>query len=260
MKPFPINALAAFVLAALPLAAETPTATDDPFMDPGPQGAEGPVLPSLVRVQVEFIEVAHEDLTALMDSDAAMSDTRLRRKVGELVEAKQATIYETLMVVTRPGQKATSESIEEFIYPTEYEPSEIPVEIHTTGKGDKVKSDGRDYATGPTPTAFETRNTGATLEVEPNLGMDAGVIDLRLQPEVVFHVRNEVWAEWTGKHGASPIQMPIFYAMRFSTSITIMDGGYASVAALSPKGPDGFPDFGKKLMVFARADVVSIAP
>ena len=36
-----------------------------------------------------------------------------------------------------------------------------------------------------TPTAFETRNTGVTLEVEPVVGPDGVTIDLNLVPQVV---------------------------------------------------------------------------
>ena len=36
-----------------------------------------------------------------------------------------------------------------------------------------------------TPTAFETRNTGVTLEVEPVVGPDGITIDLNLVPQVV---------------------------------------------------------------------------
>ncbi len=59
-------------------------------------------------------------------------------------------------------------------------------------------------------------------------------------------------------HGDAPIQMPVFYSLRTSTGLTILDGTYALAAALSPKGPEGFPNFEKKLMVFVRADVVTV--
>lgn len=252
MKPIFQLAMVAWTFAVLPLAAQTATAEFDPLDEIND-------LPKLIRVQVEFIEVAHEDLTVLMDSEAAAkSDTRLRKSVGALVKSGKASIYETMMCTARSGQKATSESIEEYIYPTEYEPAVVPDEIHTTEDGEKVKTDGKQHATGPTPTAFETRNLGSTLEIEPTLGVNDKIIDLRLVPEIVFHVRNETWAEWNGKHGKAPILMPIMYSLRTNTAITIIDGSYGLIAALSPKNADGFPDYEKKLMVFVRADVVTV--
>ena len=43
-------------------------------------------------------------------------------------------MLETMMVVARSGEKATSEGISEFIYPTEYEPPEIPSEVDIPDK------------------------------------------------------------------------------------------------------------------------------
>ena len=193
-----------------------------------------------------------------MASEAAKSDNALRQKVGELVRAGKARIMETLMGTTCSGQKATTESIEEYIYPEEYEPAEIPNELHTTKDGGTSTPDIRDYATPPTPTAFSVRNLGATLEFEATLDAGDKVIDLRIAPDIVYRVRNDIWAEWNGRHGKAPIQMPVFYSLRFSTGTAVMDGCYHLVAALTPKGENGFPDFDRKLMVFIRADVVTV--
>lgn len=244
-------AMAAFGLTALPLPAQTGTPSFDPL-------AEFDNLPKMIRIQVEFIELPHPALTALMDSEAAKSDNALRKAVAAMIKAGKAEILETQMCTARSGNKAITESIEEFIYPTEYEPAELPNELHTTTDGEKATPDIRDYATGPTPTAFETRNLGSTLEIEPILGADSRVIDVRFAPEIVYHVRNDTWAEWNGKHGKAPIKMPVMYSLRVSSSATVLDGGYRLIAALSPKGEDGFPDFDRKLMVFLRCDVVTV--
>lgn len=236
---------------AAPLCAQEAAPEFDPL-------GERNQLPKLIRVQVEFIDVAHETLTALLSGEVADSDVELRKRVGELVASGEAKVVETQMMMARPGQKATAESIVEYIYPTEYEPAQIPNEIHITEGGEKVQSEGADYATGPTPTAFETRNTGSTIEIEPNLGDNERVIDLRFNPEIVYHVGNETWAEWNGVHGKAPIQMPIFYSLRISTGVTLIDREPRLVAALSPKNDEGFPDFSRKLMIFVRADVLAV--
>jgi hypothetical protein len=239
------------VAAALPGRAQEATREFDPL-------GESNDLPKLIRVQVEFIEVPHETLTELMSGEVQHSDLKLRAQVGDLVKTGAARMVETQMLMARPGQKATAESIEEYIYPTEYEPAELPNEIHTTAEGEKVKSDGREYATGPTPTAFETRNLGSTIEIEPNLGVGDRIIDLRFSPELVYHVGNQVWAEWNGKYGKSPIQMPIMYSIRVSLGVTLINGETRMVAAVSPKSEDGFPDFERKLMIFVRATVLTV--
>ncbi|MCW1885663.1 hypothetical protein OKA04_13065 [Luteolibacter flavescens] len=216
-------------------------------------------LPRQVRVQAEFIEVSHETLTKLLlKPREGADDSALRQDLAKLTEEGKATVVETMLCIARSGEKALTESIKEFIYPTEYEPAEIPNEIHTTESGEKVKTDGKDHATGPTPTSFEARNLGSTLEIEPTLSGNGKIIDLRIAPEIVYHVGNETWAEWKGKYGDASVRMPTMYTLRFTTAATLMDGQPLFVAALSPKGEDGFPDFKRKLMVFIRCDVLTV--
>jgi hypothetical protein len=179
-----------------------------------------------------------------------------------LVRSGKASVVETLLCTSKSGQKVSSESIEEFIYPTEYEPATLPDHSQAKdGEGAK-KSEGTrpDAAIGPTPTAFEPRNVGSTLEIEPTLSHDDKTIHLRFVPEIVYHVGNQVWAEWKGEHGNSPIQMPKFYVLRVSTSVTLTDGHYMLTAALSPKDKNGNLDSTRKLMVFVKANVITTGP
>ena len=91
-------------------------------------------------------------------------------------------------VITRSGQSATIESVREFIYPTEYEPPELPNQI---GGNIGIDADGGfvQQAAGVTPvtpahpTAFETTNLGCMLEVLPQLGED-GIIEVSIKPEI----------------------------------------------------------------------------
>ncbi len=212
-----------------------------------------------IRVQVEFIDVSHEQFTELMfGPKPPTNDGELRQQVAQLIKDSKATVVETLLCSTRNGQKATSESVEEIIYPTEYEPAEIATDTVVKGENGApdYKAKKLDPATGPLPTAFDTRNVGSTLEIEPVLSSDLKTIDLRFVPEIVYHVGNEVWAEWKGEHGNSPVQMPTFYAIRINTRVTLSEGHYMLAAALSPKNKDGVPDFTRKLMIFVKADVV----
>ena len=99
-------------------------------------------LPKQIRVQVEFIEVSHEQLTELLFAPKVpANDTELRKQLAQLVKDGKAGIVETMLCIARSGQKATTESIEEFIYPTEYEPAELPAEpSKDKDKDDKTKA------------------------------------------------------------------------------------------------------------------------
>lgn len=243
-------------LALLALAASSPAQKATPDFDPLGQHDN---LPRQIRIQVEFIDVSHEKLTELtLGNKTSANDAELRETVGEMVKKGEAKIIETMMCVTRSGQKASTESVREFIYPTEYEPAEIPNKVVTEKDGERSEALAPELATGPTPTAFETRNLGSTLEIEPTVGVDNRIIDLRFAPEIVYHVGNETWSEWKDDRGDSSIRMPTMYSLRINTGITLVAGEHHLVAALSPKDDKGFPDHSRKWMAFVKADVLTV--
>ncbi|MCP5534900.1 MAG: hypothetical protein H7A51_01565 [Akkermansiaceae bacterium] len=92
--------------------------------------------------------------------------------------------------ISRSGERSKIEIIREFIYPTEYEPPELPNSVGGGGLIDPISGEFGEapVATAVTPahpTAFETRNVGVTLEVEPTVGADRKFIELSLRPEMV---------------------------------------------------------------------------
>jgi general secretion pathway protein D len=70
----------------------------------------------------------------------------------------------------------------EFIYPTEFDPPQLP---QAGGGGIGGGGTSALIATPTTPTAFEMRQTGVRLEAEPTVGADGNTIELTLAPEVV---------------------------------------------------------------------------
>jgi len=232
----------------------------DPFTE---KADEPPQIRKQIRVQAEFIDVSHEQLTELMfGAKPAANDTELRQQVAQLVKDGKAKIMETLLCTTPDNQKATTESIEEFIYPTEYEPAEFADDStgKETAKTEPAKTEpatpGKREALGPTPTAFDTRNLGSTMEIQPTVSEDGKRIDLNFAPEIVYHVGNEIWAEWKEEHGSAHVQMPTMYVLRLTTTVTLANGKPLLVGALTPKNEQGLPDPIHKLMVFVKADIL----
>lgn len=134
----------------------------------------------------------------------------------------------------KSSQRATTESICEFIYPSEYEPPSIPGNVGVSMAPPPVKG-----APSPVPdtarlqdapalgslgslrvpsfgTAFETRNTGRTLEFEATIGDDpkATTVHLRISPEQVILVGRSAWGQ-----GLAKTEMPTFETQRATTSI-----------------------------------------
>lgn len=93
-------------------------------------------------------------------------------------------------VITRSGNKASVEIVRELIYPTEFDPPQIPTNVG--GNTSFFDQDGNQLpqqlpaipVTPTTPTAFETRRVGTILEVEPVIADDGKSVDLTITPEL----------------------------------------------------------------------------
>ena len=205
----------------------------------------------MVRAQVEFIELSHEALTKLLFLDAPQraDATPLRKQLQETVAKHDAKVLDTQIIVARSGGKATSESLHEFIYPTEYEPPGLPC----GGPGTPEKS------SSSMPTAFETRHLGSTIEIEPTFGSDENIIDLRVTTELVWHTGDTVWGEGKDALGMPfRISMPDIYTMRLNTAISCINGQYTLVGTVSPKDAKGDTDLTRKVMVFVKCDILTV--
>ena len=189
----------------------------------------------------------------IMGLTGLFSDGQVKMIMRGLSQKKGTDLMTAPSVTAKSGQKATIEIIREFIYPTEYEPPELPNSVGTTsgsfipgigGVGGGT-SGGSFPVTPATPTAFETRNTGVTLEIEPTIGENDFVIDLRFVPEIVefegfINYGSPIQSSGTDILGNSVttvitenrIEMPVFSARRVNTALTIYDGYTVAVGGL----------------------------
>lgn len=88
--------------------------------------------------------------------------------------------------ITRSGEASRIEVIREFIHPIEYEPPEIPQIVAPENSTVVGGGDNSVFPITPsTPSAFEMRKVGVTLEVLPTAGPDKKFIELSLRPELV---------------------------------------------------------------------------
>jgi general secretion pathway protein D len=139
--------------------------------------------------------------------------------------------------VTRSGQASNIAIMREFIYPTEYEPPEIPT---TTGD-----SGGATPVTPATPTAFEKRDVGISLEVLPVSDANKRFIDITLNPSFVefdgfVNYGSPINTSGTTLLGTgstveltkNAILMPVFSTQKTSTQLTIADGSTIAIGGL----------------------------
>lgn len=214
--------------------------------------------PLVIRVQVEFIKVSHKDLTRLLMGDKAETAdaTALRMEVQKMVDQDEAQIIDTQMVIGRSGQKSTSESRSEFIYPTEYEAGVMDEKVIAEMLKNKT------FPSNPgNPAAFETRNLGSLLESEPIVTEDGNMVDLRVLPSITWHTGNTVWNESKDALGnITKVSMPGIYTIEINTSLTCVSGQYCLLSVVSPKDKDGRMDPESKVMVFVKCKVLPVIP
>ena len=176
------------------------------------------------------------------------TDGQVQLILRGLSQKSGADVMTAPSIVSRSGERATIEIIREFIYPTEFEPPELPNNIDTGGNFNDDGGGGGASTfpvTPSTPTAFETRNTGVILEVEPILGEDGYTIDLTFRPEIVefegfINYGSPIQTSATDALGnpitititENRIEMPVFATRRVNTSLTIYDGHTVAVGGL----------------------------
>jgi general secretion pathway protein D len=185
-----------------------------------------------------------------------LTDPQFQVVLRALDQKKGTDLLSAPSILTRSGSQAQVEVIRELIFPTEYDPPELPQDF---GDLSDLAGDGLIDPLAPieptappsfpvtpaTPTAFETRNTGVTLKVTPQVGPDGYTIDLDLAPEVVefegfVNYGSPITTSGTDILGnttrivltANRIEMPVFSTRRVTTNVTVYDGSTVAIGGL----------------------------
>ena len=173
------------------------------------------------------------------------TDPQFQLVIRALSQKKGVDRVCSTSVVTRSGDKAVIKEVREFIYPTEYDPPEIPNSIGgggggvIIGIGGVVPIFGTQASTPVTPanpTAFEMRELGKVLEVEPTLGADNLTVGLNIITDVTDFIGfiNYGSPITDGVSVLTPnrIVQPVFEAVKETTSVTVWDGQTVAIGGL----------------------------
>lgn len=124
-------------------------------------------------------------------------------------------------ITTLNNQTATIEIVNEFVYPTRYEPTLIKKDLNEDGDFlDEELVDGvltKETRFVNAPQGFETRDIGIILQVTPNIGADKRAITLTLRPEVSEASPNAF--EYSGE-----VKLPKFTTRSLTTNIVVKNG------------------------------------
>lgn len=173
------------------------------------------------------------------DATVNMLMRGLNQKKGVDLMAKPA-------VTTRSGQSSSISIVREFIYPTEYEPPELP---NSTGGtvdefGIQTGSAGITPVTPATPTAFDKRDVGITMEVLPVVDAGKRTVNVTLNPTFsdfdgfvnygspINSTINTLLGSETMELTKNAILMPVFSTNRVNTSVDVADGATVVIGGL----------------------------
>ena len=208
---------------------------------------DGDSIDSLISESAGNVQDGNLIAPAIFGIAGVFTDPQFQVMIRAINQHKGVDLLSAPSVLARSGQRAKIEVIREFIYPTEYDPPEIPNQV---GGGTTLGGGGGGVSSFPvtpaTPAAFETRNTGVTLEVDPVIGGDEFTIDLNLAPEVVEFEGFINYGSPINSASINPltlqaqtiqltenrIEMPIFSTRKVTTQVTIWDGQTVALGGL----------------------------
>jgi general secretion pathway protein D len=264
--PFAIGSTGAYGAGGTEGFGSAVTATDFPFRTAaGPVGAN-PITGSLrsgfgsgpgAAISANSIDALLGNVVAgaapgIFGVSGIFTNPQFQVVIRALNQKKGVDLMSAPKVTTKSGRKAIVRVAREFPYPTEFSPPEPPPPS-TSGNGQTVGPPtgtfvSQGIVTPSTPTAFETRNLGVTLEVEPIIGPDGYTIDLNLSPEVVEFdgfinygspilgpILNPIPAPGfidTAILTPNVINQPIFSTRKVTTSVSIWDGQTVALGGL----------------------------
>lgn len=238
----------------------SPTINDDPFAE-NSENHEDEYVPPILIHTIEYIELPLTEIPRLLFDENLIADSvKLRAALDVMLKNGKAKMYDVIATVGTSSIKCNSESIEEMIYPTEYEPAEIPNSVQLPKDEvitDKTLSAIDALKTQPNPTAFEPRNVGNTFEAESYLSNDEAYVTSKIIPEFVKFCGWAKFNEETDLRGNhSDIRMPRFNVMRLSSEVNIPLGKPQFLGIHSAPSQEGPPDPNRKIIAMMRCHLI----
>jgi general secretion pathway protein D len=172
------------------------------------------------------------------------TDPQFQLVIRGLNQKKGIDLMSAPKVTTKSGQKAIIKITQEFIYPKQYDPPQIPQAVSNTGVPPTI--------TPSFPRNFTTQDLGVVLDAKPTIGPDGYTIDLELDPKVVDFDGfinygspiNAVGYTESFQSGiltqtpvvqtltTNTINQPVFTTREVNTFVTVWDGQTISLGGL----------------------------
>ena len=228
--------------AANPKTKKSPTPAAQPSLLPPANANTNRVN---VRIDVLMVAMPEDKFIALLPD--LLDKDKIEKVIPDLLDAvkrKEMILEGYPIIVTKSGQRALSETVKEVRYPSEPANFAVP-DVKPTAQSGLPPGTIGDPST---PTEYETRNTGASFEVEPVASPDGQYIDLNLAPQQV-QLLGFLNTPQTAKNEGQPpkddsklgtvTKSPLFYTMKDTTSVTLRNGQHMLLGVHKTAQPEG---------------------
>ncbi|MEM7391817.1 MAG: hypothetical protein AAF492_05665, partial [Verrucomicrobiota bacterium] len=164
-----------------------------------------------VEIDVAVVTFEEADLEPLRRNNP--SPNIGQQPIRQLWKEGQGRIIGYAKTVTRTGYNTVIQSVEEVIYPSEF---------------NSVMDHPFKNAVGVVPASLETRDIGMILNITPTVGPDNQTIELTLSPELNLDYGwrddGHLYSDHSGRTRRVPVPQPFFNSKNVTTSIILLDG------------------------------------
>lgn len=237
---------------------------DFPFLNPGAGGTpvgsnpvsrgmrfgSAAIIPDSIDGLLSAAKTVSSTSPGVFALSGVMTDPQFQVVIRALNQRKGVDLMSAPSVTTKSGQRASVEVVREFMYPTEFDPPQIPQQFGGNGGNISLNGGGGGQAgsfpvTPTTPTAFEMKPVGVRMEVDPVVGPDGYSIDLNLAPEVnefegFINYGSPIQTASSDALGnpttlvltENRIPQPVFSTRKVQTAVTVWDGQTVAMGGL----------------------------
>lgn len=219
----------------------------------GDQAISGNALEKLLDV-VNTGDLAESRLPApgALSLAGVLTEPNFQVMIRAINQQKGLDSLTAPVATTRSGLPAKVEIIREFIYPTEYDPPELPSDVGIQA------NDGAPAGfpvTPATPSAFDTKSLGTVMEVEPVVSADGTVVEVTIDlmhreflgfvnygsPITTASV-DELGQPLSTVVTENRILQPIFETRQIKTTVSVYDGQTLVLGGLTGESVESVED------------------
>lgn len=211
----------------------------------GDQAISGNSIDALIAGQNGFSTAPAPGIFSIA---GVFSEPQFQLVIRALNQKKGIDLMSAPKVTTKSGVKATVKIVNEFIYPRQYQPPQIPQSTSNTG-GIFIPP----TITPSFPTDFTKQDLGVVLEAKPTIGPDGYTIDLELNPRVidfdgfinygspinsvgyttsVLAGGAVLYTPYAQTLTTNTINQPVFSVREVNTFVTVWDGSTVALGGL----------------------------